>query len=94
MTKQLRYYGRGRGHIHMKMCILCVLILLFYYDYCLIDTYNLHLILFLYKNLYTCLRYNEYLLDSSLIRASIGGSLHSGINTMNDKGSCDSVNKF
>lgn len=35
-----------------------------------------------------------YLLDSNLIKASIGGSLHSGINTINDNGSFDSDNKF
>jgi hypothetical protein len=37
---------------------------------------------------------NEAVQDSNLIKASIGGSLHSGINTINDKGSFDSDNKF
>jgi len=32
-------------------------------------------------------------LDSSLINASVGGSRHSGMNTINDSGSTDSPNK-
>lgn len=39
-------------------------------------------------------RHKSYLLDSNLRRASVGGSLHSGIKTIKDSGSKVSLNKL
>jgi len=36
----------------------------------------------------------SYLLDSRRMRASVGGSRHSGMNTMNESGSVDSCSKL